>query len=335
MAELGYDPAAHDAARRLVARRQGQRVKNFTVALLFPRPGVDNTYIHRMTTGAIDELAEAGYSALWVHLNHASPLASPEALPLALRRGEVDGILVCLPNPGLLTLLDTLYRDRGACPIVSLIRESGAIPSVRTDDEAGAYAAMRHLLELGHRQVLQFLLTPHPAHVDKPIDRRLRGVQRALQDAGLSPEEHLHFFPISEAWTNPAFLPDDLAALPPAQAAAHPLVAYLRANPQITALLGFNDANALYAWATLAAAGYRIPEDYSLIGFDDTDPKFGAQGHNLLTSVRLPLVDVGREAVRLLCQLIDGTPDIACQRTLPTELLLRASTASPRPREGA
>jgi LacI family transcriptional regulator len=332
-AALGYDPAAHDVARRLVSRRSGARVRNQTMAVVFPGLIFQDPYFHAMAHGVTDALIAAGYSMLWVHIDALQPPRSLEALPPALRRGEVDGVLVCMPNPQLLTLLNELAASSSPpLPLVSLIRASDAAAHVTADDEGAGYAAMRHLLALGHQHVLQFLDSSfYKTGEHAPLARRIHGLQRALQEAGLSPDDHIHFYPLSDSWMAPDRLAAYTAALTPDQARQHPVVAYLRANPQITALLGVNDAVALHTWATLTAAGLRVPEDYSLLGFDDTLPGPAPQAVPCLTTIRLPLQEIGHAGVRLLCDLIDGQADPYTQIVLPTTLIVRASTAPSRP----
>ena len=107
------------------------------------------------------------------------------------------------------------------------------------------------------------------------------------------------------------------------------LASYLREHPEITAVLAMNDASALRAWALLEREGIRVPRDVSIVGFDDTDPKLDADGRNLLTTVRLPLEELGREAARQLVGAITGRTKREEPVILPTELVVRGSTAVP------
>ena len=65
-------------------------------------------------------------------------------------------------------------------------------------------------------------------------------------------------------------------------------VQYLKEHQEVTAVMGINDATAQHAWYALARAGYILPLECSIIGFDDTDPLLDAEGNNMLTSVHLP-----------------------------------------------
>ncbi len=87
---------------------------------------------------------------------------------------------------------------------------------------------------------------------------------------------------------------------------------------------------ALHLWHFLLQEGYRVPEDISLVGFDDTDPMLDAAGQPLLTSVRIPLDDIGATAAELLLQLLDGASSETIHRVLPMELKIRRSTGPAR-----
>lgn len=327
-AALGYDPNANDVARRLVSRRRGVRLKHHVVALVFPELIFDDPYFAAIARGATYALCDAGYAALWLLTTLAHTFRTLEELPPALRRGEMDGVIVCLPHPRSLTTLNSVAAALPTpLPLISLLRAGDAPVGVSADEEGGAYAAMRHLLALGHRHVLQCIDDSWHIGESPQLERRVGGLRRALHEAGLAPEAHLHLVPAGAGWMNPATLAAYTAHLTPAQARQHPLVAYLRAHPQITALLGVNDAVALHAWATLAAAGLRVPEDYSLLGFDDTLAGPTPCGPNQLTTVRLPLEAIGREGVHLLCAALDAPPPSPPHRVLPTELIVRGSTA--------
>ena len=100
----------------------------------------------------------------------------------------------------------------------------------------------------------------------------------------------------------------------------------MHAHPEVTGILALNDACALNIWDTLEEIGVHIPQQISLIGFDDTDPYPGERGRNLLTSVRLPLHEMGRDAARVLLQHITGELDHHVEHTCPVRLMVRHST---------
>lgn len=92
-----------------------------------------------------------------------------------------------------------------------------------------------------------------------------------------------------------------------------------------TAIFAANDEMAFGAANEIRARGLRVPEDISVAGFDDI--VFAAAFHPALTTVRQPRHDIGRQAMALLAALLAGQPPPAQSLILPTELVVRASTA--------
>jgi DNA-binding LacI/PurR family transcriptional regulator len=235
----------------------------------------------------------------------------------------VDAVLALLASDGLRPLVAQLrampgFRDR---PIVSMVWPTDNGSSILPDYALGAELATRHLLALGHRHLLHF------GHADDlrylwgyPQAQRLSGARRALVDAGLDPETHLRTHALPFGWMAPANIDAPVGAEDGA------LIAYLRAHPETTAILCWNDAVAIRTVHTLRWAGLHVPEDYSVIGFDDTDSLRGEGGENVLTSVRLPLAAIGAEAVRVAMQRTTGALPEDVTRVLPTELAVRGTT---------
>jgi DNA-binding LacI/PurR family transcriptional regulator len=206
----------------------------------------------------------------------------------------------------------------GERPIVSLqkpLSEPGC-SAVLTDDWRGAYATMTHLLELGHRAVAHFVGEPLGGYL---VEQRLAAYRQACHDFGADPQGVLHLV----EW--------DLGLRWQSGPMAEALLAWLRHHPEVTAVLAITDEGAVAIWEVLAAAGYRIPEQLSLVGFGDLDPvPGGALGQeNQLTTVQLPLTEVGCEAARLLIGQVTGEIVGDRQVTLPTSLVVRRSTGSP------
>ncbi len=218
----------------------------------------------------------------------------------------------------------------GRRPIVSVIHEMPGCANVLADDRSGAYAATMHLLELGHRHLVHFFTIPtHPV-----FHRRAEGITQALRDWGLDPAHSLHPCPAMLLGpmgpnTHQATLADYLHG-PEAELFATQIAEFLtqlRATPEVTAILALNDVAALQIWQILTEAGWRVPDDYSLVGFDDVLPRLDAHGTNQLTTVRVPLEAIGARAAELLLEMITTGADDLPRITLPVELIPRASTA--------
>jgi LacI family transcriptional regulator len=172
---------------------------------------------------------------------------------------------------------------------------------------AGADQAVRHLLDLGHRRI---------AAITGPRGRmateeRLRGYTATMGAAGVPPDEGLVLesnFKVEGGFDATA----RLLALP----------------DRPTAIFAFNDPMAIGAMRSARARGLRVPEDVSVVGFDDTtEAQFVTPG---LTTVRQPLTQMGRMAVTLLLQLLESETDVTLHQELATSLVVRASTGPRR-----
>jgi len=195
------------------------------------------------------------------------------------------------------------------------------VPLVSIDDRGGARAAAQHLLDLGHRHIA--VLSLHLRDDDhgggfleaarrrdatyRVTGERLAGYAEAITAGGLDWGE----VPVYELITNSRAV------------ATESTPELLALDPPPTAILGMSDELALGAVDCARAAGLSIPGDLSIVGFDDA-PAATLRG---LTTVHQPLVEKGRTAGRMLLEAIEGgTP---ADVELPTELVVRASTATP------
>lgn len=214
-------------------------------------------------------------------------------------------------------------RDRGL-PLVVIDQPvvSGSA-RVDVDDTGGAMAAARHLVELGHRQVgvlsAQCLSEPRdgPLSIAEALSSRFRdnrdrlaGYLQVLGSAGV-PGEEVPVWETSGISREQAF---------------HATVGLLRSRPRLTALLCMSDELALAALSAARHLGLRVPQELSVVGFDDTPPARWAEPP--LTTVRQDLVRKGTVAGELALRLLAGRKPPK-PLTLPTELVVRESTAAP------
>lgn len=169
---------------------------------------------------------------------------------------------------------------------------------VQTDHAGGARAATRHLLELGHA-VVHHLAGPVRSFA---AAERERGWREALADAGIEAPE-----PVRGDWTSASGY------------------AAVRDLAETTAIFVANDQMALGALRALADAGRRVPEDVSVVGFDDIAD--AAEFRPPLTTVRQDFDALGRRAVAALVAAIEGGDPVA--ETVPASVVLRQSTAAP------
>lgn len=193
----------------------------------------------------------------------------------------------------------------GGGTVVLLAPHSYPAPSAGVDNTRGAEAMTKHLLELGHRTIGHI---GGPRHV-RTSAMRLNGYRRALEEAGMTFE--------------PGLVVDGRFTVEGGRAAAAEL---LERRPEVTAIFAANDVMAFGAMRAAADRGLRIPDDLSLAGFDDVQPASFAM--TPLTTVRVPMRELGRAGVELALQ--DRSGSRPRSRVLPTEVVIRSSTARPR-----
>jgi len=148
-----------------------------------------------------------------------------------------------------------------------------------------------------------------------PESERLGGYRQACREAGVSLDDCL--IPVPLAY-------DHLAEKPLRDA--------VMANRDATALLAHNDPIAVMACYVLQGLGRCVPEDFSVVGWDDTDPFPDAAGRNQLTSIGFDVVDLGRRAARLLIARIERRQSGDVTVLVAPSLAVRGTTAPPRRR---
>lgn len=295
--ESGYCPSG--PARSLVTRHT-ETIGIVVTSIADP--------FHAEVVAGIEEAAnEQGFSVLLANSN-----ADPERelrVVRSFQQRRVDGLIVAAPRVGALHMA-ALSRMRIPIVLVNHTHPSDLVHSVAIANVEAAREAARHLIALGHRRVAY--LGDRFGH--QSDTERFAGYRQALAEADLPFEPDL----VVHGDGTPAGAPPAMARL-----------LALAAPP--TAVLCYNDLTALGALRYLRSLGLRVPEDVSLIGFDDlflaeyTDPP--------LTTMRQPMRQIGRAAARLLFDLLRGD-DVVENVRVPAELVLRQSTAPPRRSHG-
>ncbi|EEP71932.1 LacI family transcriptional regulator [Micromonospora sp. ATCC 39149] len=290
VAELGYVPNL--AARSLVTQRTD------SVALVLPEEATrvfsDDQVFPSIIRGVAQEL-EAADKQLVLMLA-GSPAGHARVERYTTGR-HVDGVVFASlhgadPLPAKLA--------RIGIPVVCsgrLLSDVG-VPYVEVDHVGGVTRAVRHLLDSGRRRI---------ATIAGPQDmfagvERLVGYRAAIAEAGL-PERVAY---------------GDFTR----ESGAAAMRQLLDAHPGLDAVLAASDLMAHGAMRTLREAGRRVPADVAVIGFDDIET--AAYTDPPLTTVRQPIVDLGRKATRQLLRIAAGE-DVEPGLVLPTELVLRAS----------
>jgi len=233
----------------------------------------------------------------------------PRPAYATIKREKVDGILNLEPYHHHLSHLPA------DMPLVSALSRFEGRASVVGDEAGGVRHAVEHLLELGHRRI-GYLAQNWMVHAPS-LRPRITAYREALLMAGIDADER---------WLR--VMEDQ----PPYRECGYDNMKRWLADDWdemgCTALLAQNDDIAIGAMQALLEAGLRIPGDVSIIGFDGTDLGKYCLPH--LTSVALPLEEIGAQAMQLLLQSINGEPVPFSTLELPTRLVLRDSTAKPR-----
>jgi LacI family transcriptional regulator, galactose operon repressor len=224
-----------------------------------------------------------------------------------LMRGTTDGAILILPEESSEELA-ALHADGYRFVIVDPHRPADEmVPTVSAAHSAGAGEATQHLLELGHRRI--GAITGPRGWI--ATEERLRGYRGAIAGAGFMPDPELE---IESDWHTTG-----------GYEAANELLARRR---RPTALFAFNDMLAVGAMQAARDRGLRIPEDLSVVGFDDTIE--ASIVTPALTTVRQPLAEMGRMAVALLVRMLHDQRIEALHIELETKLVVRDSTAQRR-----
>jgi len=292
--ERGY--IANRGARGLSVGRTG--LVGLLVPLVFP------AYFAAILSGATEALQDHDLRAVLSPTQHEHD--REVTLLDRLMHGLTDGALIVLPEESsdeLGRLVDAGYRFVVVDPLMPL---DDRIASVSAANTSGADQAIKHLLGLGHRRIA--IITGPRGWV--ATEERRRGYHAALAAAGVLPDPRLEVesnFEI-DGGEQAAYQLFDLADPP-------------------TAIFAFNDNHAIGAIRAARARGLRVPEDLSIVGFDDVE--HATVVTPALTTVRQPLAEMGRTAVSLLMRLLERHSLETLHVELATRLVVRESTAAP------
>jgi LacI family transcriptional regulator len=325
--KLGYSPSQHESARRLALQKYGRKVLNQVISTIFPHYFHQAPYFLRIANGILDVLSSVNYAVLQVLANNNSSVEP--TYPTIFSRGEVDGIILGSQIPELLNAFreDYGFSDR---PIVSVIHNMPGCSSVLADDFSGGYQLTKHLLKSGHRHILHFY-----DNVDESVfGKRHAGMVHAMKEWNLDPEIYLH--PCHWHWIgplDPAHVSEKLSTYlhgANADLFEKNIAGFLKDlndKPEITAIVATNDITAMQIWQILSDANLSVPERYSLIGFDDVASNISDLSGSSLTTIRVPLEEIGRKAAELLLKKLTEDKTGNCEIVLPVELIIRESTS--------
>jgi len=284
---LGYTPNAQ--ARILRTART-----NVVVALV---PDISNPFFAEVIRGIEQVAHQNRYSVLLGDTQYSRDREQAYADLLGTR--QADGLITLLPHIPRVTMA-------GRLPIVNACEyvKDRTITSVYVDNVAAAREATDYLITLGHRAIA-FITGPMKSPIS--VDRD-QGYQMALASAGIK--------------RDPKLTAEGDFSLESGIRAVESIFAR---RERFTAVFCSNDEMALGAMRGIRSGGLKVPEDVSVVGFDDI--RFARYADPPLTTIAQPMGDIGRESMRMLIEIMNGIDVPARKRILPTQLVVRASTA--------
>ncbi len=279
--------------------------RSFTVMVLglggSTRQPVD-FYFSSIQRGILNTLAPMGLRILWLDYQ-------VDQIERELHSSEFVGVLAIAPAVEHIALLEALYRRGVPVVIVGASSEEWVTPTIDADNYSAARQGAEYLLSLGHRRFIGLFGALETFNSRD----RWRGFRDALLDAGI-PEPNIWIFTTPYA--------DEVD-----EANREAIRTVLRLPEGPTAIFAGGYYLALAVLQTLHQAGRRVPEEVSLMGFDD--PPSAALSNPPLTTFRQPLEQMGARAVQKLLDLAKGKRPEPLHEYLPIELVVRQSTASP------
>lgn len=300
--QTGYQ--VNSLARGLKQRR------SFVIGHLL-RSTVPNPFYVTVARGVEDVAKARGYTALTHNVQGASE-AEFSGIDTFLN-WQTEALIFTTATDG--ANVDLAVSRK--IPVVQVERpKSSKAPAVLVDNYSGALAAMRHLTDLGHRDIAYIggiPMSPASAYVER---ERIAAFRDALAAVGARGRESF--------LAGPLYLVDVENSLRPGYEA---MAALLTSGRIPTAVQCINDIIAAGALQAIRDAGLRVPEDISVIGFDDT---LGAYLSPQLTTVQLPAYELGQAAAAMVIDAVETGNPVVVPAPIEAALILRRSTASPR-----
>jgi LacI family transcriptional regulator len=276
---------------------RGPSAKGRLVAVMLP--DVRSEYFAGMLAGVLEALRGLDMHAVFCS-DHAD---DSETLHERLLGRATNGAILLFPSPAQQAIAELASHEYPFVVVDPRQPMPNGIASVTAANLAGARAVTSHLVELGHQRIA---VVTGPRGLSS-MDERLLGFRAALASAGaLAPEELIR---------------EGNLSIDTGYAAVQGL---LDRPDRPTAIFAFNDRMALGVLQAARERGLRVPHDISIAGFDDTE--LGQIATPGLTTVRIPLEEMGRIAVTLLTRLMERQPVDSLQMELATTLIVRGST---------
>jgi LacI family transcriptional regulator len=278
--------------------RSLRKRQTFSIGVLVP--DLNDHYAAQVLAGVEECLIEEGY--FYLTASHRRKPDLIEEYPRLLMDRSVEGFV----------LVDTVLEHSIRVPVVAVAghRKIEGVTNVVLDQRKAAELTLRHLYELGHRKIAFMRGGSHSSDADERWDCLMQ----------VAEELKLEVLPELTVQVKLRVSTPELGFGP-----ANEL---LDRGGDFTAIVCYNDEAAIGAIRALMNHGLRVPEDVSVVGFDDIQ---SAAFHNpSLTTIRQPLNQMGVVAARILLQRIRGEEPIADTVPILPELVIRESTCPPK-----
>lgn len=295
--ELNY--YANAAAKSLVQKR------SYTIGIFFgdqTNSGFDHPFFLEVISQVREVAGNNGYDLL-IFTNSNKQRATYTTL---CRERGVDGVFLILTGEGKKKneQLIELQESGIPCVAVDLPLEGNRCSYVESNNYMGAKKATLHLADLGHRRIA-FI---GGDEIGKLSFDRLYGYRSSLQERGLEYEPNL----VELGYFSPEKTREATNLI-------------LSRCKDVTAFFAASDLMAITVIETLMENGYRVPEDFSVIGFDDI--KIATQKQPYLTTIRQSKAELGRKAINLLMRIIEEPDYQPYPIVVPCEIVIRDTTA--------
>ncbi len=232
-----------------------------------------------------------------------------------LRDQQCSGVIVIAPNR-FRNEFDTLAGSE--LPVILIdetVRKDG-LGFINHDAAKGSKAAAEHLLELGHKNIGYIRYGIRTAN----HTNRFKAYKTVLKKAGMDIPDHWHV--------------ETDADKPSLEAAYQAASQLMEQAPELTAVMTTNDSLAIGAMKAIIDSGKRVPEDISIVGYDNYD--FSEYTNPALTTVHHPIREIGFQAAEAINTYFQDPKHTALpQKSLPTQLIIRDSTCPPRKQKPA
>ena len=289
--------------------RDLKRIQSKTIAILVK--GMDNPMFNDMVRIIEKKMEKTQYSFYMQHVEETQN--EIEIAKQLIVEKKVKGIIflggsyVLFKERGQEIKIPFVLSTVGDIAHSSVKNTKIVCSSVSVDDEMESHKMINHLCQIGHRRIAMLAATKKDESIGK---MRLEGYKRALEENGIAIDDNLIFYMSDDEPTYTM------------QSGYKLMKQLLLSEEQFTAVFSVSDLVAIGAGKAIFEAGKKIPEDYSVVGFDGLENTF--YYHPSITTVKQPIEEMASESAELLFEMIQSKKGIP-HKTFAAELVVRES----------